>query len=82
MRDVFAHGLRVQIAVLAEIENVKATRVCAEEECLWREDMQDSGTVGSVRGTVSRRKADLGDDQTSLRREVLDHSVCTGRVES
>lgn len=81
MRHVLAHRLRVQAAVLAEVEDVEAARVGAEEKRLRGEGMEDGRAVGRAGGAVAGRQADLGDDDAGLGREVLDDRVGAGRVE-
>ena len=81
MRHMLAYGLRVEAAVLAEIEDVQAARVGAEEKRLRGEGMDNGWAVGRAGGRVSGRKPDLGYDDTRLRGEVLDNRVGAGRVE-
>jgi hypothetical protein len=78
---VLAHGLGVEAAVLAQVEDVEAARVGAEEEGLRGEGVQDGRAVGGAGGAVARREADLGDDDAGFRGEVLDDRVGAGRVE-
>lgn len=69
---MLADGLGVQGTVLAEVEDVEGARVGAEQEGLGRKSVEDGWGVALGARAVDGGKADLGDDDAGLGREVFD----------
>ena len=86
---MLSDGLGVNAPILAHVEDVEATEVGPQEKCLGRKGVHNDRAIGATARAVSRRKANLGYDDTSLRREMLNQRVgargierCTRTTES
>ena len=78
---MLSDGFGVNAPILAHVEDVEAAEVGAQEQGLGRKGVHDDRAIGAAARAISRRKANLGYDDASLRREMLNQRVSARGIE-
>ena len=73
--------LGVNAPILAHVKDVEAAEVGTQEQRLGRKGVHNDRAIGAAARAISRRKANLGYDDASLRREMLDQRVSARGIE-